>query len=340
MPIPYLQPNKILYGDALAVLKTLPDECVDCIITSPPYWGLRDYGVEGQLGSEKTIGEFLSSMLGITGELKRVLKKTGTMFWNHGDNYGTGSGSGIRDGKQATNRGTQTNKNWQENGKAKVPGYEKSLMLQAHRLAVRMIDEQGWILRNQIIWHKPNAMPSSVKDRFGVDYEPVFFFTKSKKYFFKQQFESYAPASDVRYRQALRAGRSYNTKEPYRKNTPYSSGSKYKRGTGSDASRGDDADGLVVGGTNPMGRNKRSVWSIPTKPLRDAHFATFPEALIEPMILAGCPAGGGCLDPFMGAGTTAVVAKKLGRNYLGIELNPEYIKMAERRIAGVTPPLF
>src|SRR3989338_10099192 len=254
-----------------------------------------------------------------------------------------------------------------------------------------MIDEQGWIMRNQIIWHKSNCMPSSVKDRFTVDFEPVFFFSKSKKYYFEPQYEPYAPASDVRYRQALRAGRSYNTKKPYKNNTPYSG--RYKRGQGSVASRGDDADGLLVGGSNPLGRNKRCVWRIPTKPFPEAHFAVFPEALIETPIKAGCPemickncgkarekilekeytswpgqpppftrsqgkkfkgkvkgeakyatryevkrnhigytdcgckAGwhkGVVLYPFIGAGTTAVVAKKPGRNYVGIELHPEY----------------
>src|SRR3990167_4221203 len=181
--------NKIIHGDSMEVLKTLPDESVDCIITSPPYYGLRDYSVDGQIGLEKTLDEYLTKMLAITAELKLVLKKTGTLWWNHGDSYGTGSGAGIRDGKQATNRGTQTNENWQKKGKASIPGYEKSLLLQAHRLVIRMIDEQGWILRNTIIWHKPNCMPSSVKDRFTVDYEPIFFFTKSKKYWFERQFE-------------------------------------------------------------------------------------------------------------------------------------------------------
>lgn len=159
--------------------------------------------------------------------------------------------------------------------------------------------------------------------------------------------------SDVRYRQALRAGKSYNSKEPYKKNTPYagkydvenhenlgSPRARYKRGQGTFASRGDDADGLVVGGTNPNGRNRRAVWTIPTKPYAEAHFATFPETLIEPMVLAGCPKDGLVLDPFSGAATTGVVSKKLGRNYIGIELNPEYVKLSEERLAGVTTPMF
>ena len=175
-------------------------------------------------------------------------------------------------------------------------------------------------------------MPSSAKDRFTVDFEYVFFFTKNKKYWFERQYENYAPASDVRYRQALRADKSYNSKEPYKKNTPYSG--KYKRGQGSVASRGDDGDGLVVGGTNPSGRNKRTVWKIPTKPFKGAHFAVFPEELVETPIKAGCPEKGVVLDPFFGSGTVGVVAQKLNRQWVGIDLNPEYIKIAEKRIAN------
>lgn len=305
--------NQTIQGDVLAVLKTLASESVDCIITSPPYYGLRDYGVEGQIGLEPTLNEYIDKMLKVTAECKRVLKKSGTMWWNHGDSY-------AGDGKLSK----------AEHGRARINDYpEKCLLLQAHRLAIRMIDEQLWILRNIIIWHKPNVMPSSAKDRFTVDYEPVFLFTKSKKYWFEQQFENYAPASDVIYRQALRANRSYNTKEPYKNNTPYSG--NYKRGQGSVTSRGDDPDGLVVGGFNPLGRNKRTVWKIPTQPYKESHFATFPEALIEPMILAGCPPGGIVLDCFMGSGTTGQVAERLGRRWLGIELNPEYVKLANAR---------
>lgn len=431
--------NTILCGDSLVELKKIPNESIDAIITSPPYYGLRDYGtalweggdekcrhfvvalssgmpykdicgkcgakrIDQQLGLEKTFEEYLNKMLLITAELKRVLKKTGTLWWNHGDSYnGTKVGNttnGVYADHEDNGKVYAKTDSFKKQKQKQIP--EKCLMLQAHRLAIRMIDEQDWILRNTIIWHKPNAMPSSVKDRFTVDYEPIFFFSKSKKYWFEPQYEDYAPASDVRYRQALRAGRSYNIKEPYKNNTPYS---HYKRGQGSVASRGNDADGLVVGGTNPLGRNKRSVWKIPTKPFLEAHFATFPPALIETPIKAGCPefickkcgmarekifkteyhksegiwgkqtrikektegenvrytenlstthkvlgyTGCNCnagwtpgivLDPFMGSGTTAVVAESLNRNWLGIELNLNYIKMAEKRIAAVPKSLF
>lgn len=291
--------NSITNGDSLAVLKTLPDESVDCIITSPPYWGLRDYGVAGQLGSEKTIGNFLSSMLRITLELKRVLKQKGTMFWNHGDNYGTGSGAGSRAGSK------QTQRHAMPKAVATVKGYEKSLMLQAYRLAIRMVDEQGWILRNQIIWHKPNAMPSSVKDRFGVDFEPVFFFTKSKKYWFEKQLEDstdrkYKPFN-LRVRDAEKL-KSSQYKASSAEKIKYAEKNRMAGGgQGLHAHSGNySPDGTYIG--TPGKRNMRTVWRIPSHPFKDAHFATFPEALIEPMVLAGCPRGGGMSRPIHGRG--------------------------------------
>src|SRR3990167_2205731 len=183
--------NKIICGDSLEVLKTLPTDSVDCIITSPPYYGLRDYGVDGQIGLEKSLAEYLDRMLAITAELKRVLKFTGTLWWNHGDSYaGSGMGGGDTGFSKERHRPELLS---YKTGKNKRPlnkeNPTKSLLLQAHRLAIRMIDEQGWILRNQLIWHKPNCMPSSVKDRFTVDFEPIFFFTKSKKYWFEPQRE-------------------------------------------------------------------------------------------------------------------------------------------------------
>jgi len=254
---------KLIYGlDVLNGLKQLDDESVDCVITSPPYFGLRDYQTNGQIGLEKSLNEYIGKILLVTLELKRVLKKTGTMFWNHGDSYGTGSGSGIRTGKQATNRGS-----CQKNGKSKVAGYQKCLLLQNFRLVQRMIDEQSWILRNILIWHKPNAMPSSVKDRFSVDFEPVFFFSKSRKYFFEQQFEPYTePLNRWRGNELKASGKSI-----------------WDEGTGQSTYRDRNMR------PNVNGRNKRCVWSIPTKPFSGAHFATFPPALIDPMIRSGCP---------------------------------------------------
>lgn len=236
----------------------MPNESIDCIITSPPYWGLRDYGVKGQLGLEKTINEFIENMLLITTECKRVLKKEGVMFWNHGDSYGNGSGT----------------------------GYEKSLTLQAHRLAIRMIDEQGWTLRNTIIWHKPNAMPSLIHDRFGVDFEPIFFFSKSKKYYFKQQFEDrltelpWDNSFNVRVRDVARekiASDQYKATENEIKK--YKVKGKYGGG-GTGLHR---VPGQAVGEL-PDKRGMRTVWKINAKSFDEAHFATFPEDLVVPMM--------------------------------------------------------
>lgn len=224
---------------------------------------------------------------------------------------------------------------------------QKSLCMIPFRFAIEM-QNRGWILRNTIIWQKPNAMPSSAKDRFTIDFEYLFFFTKSKKYFFETQYDAYAPSSDVRYRKALRAGKSYVTKKPYMNNTPYqgkfknltlsdsnsfnSPRARYKRGTGTNSSRADDVDGLVVGGTNPEGRIKRTVWTIPTKPNPEQHFATYPEELCEIPLKSTCIEGGTVLDPFCGSGTTGVVSLKQKKNFIGIELNPEYIKIIEKRL--------
>jgi hypothetical protein len=173
--------HTIYIGDSLKTLKTLPTESVDCVITSPPYYSLRNYNVTGQIGLEPTMGEYLNKLLSITTELKRVLKKTGTMFWNHGDSYG---GSWQDYGTREGNQREKTTNSWSRGGSVKTfpPSanmLSKSLMLQNFRLVQRMSDEQGWILRNVIIWHKSNCMPSSVKDRYSVDFEPIFFFVKS-----------------------------------------------------------------------------------------------------------------------------------------------------------------
>jgi len=408
--------NRIINTDCLSGLRELDYESVDCCITSPPYWGLRDYGLEplvwdavdgcqhewgnmlppksggagnspdkpsgfqqkssggqsgalsqmkkaeshsgqfcslcgawrGSLGLEPTFQLYIKHLIQIFSEVKRVLKPTGTCWVNLGDSY-SGSGKGIgtdrTKGKEVYTDDDIAKTDWKQTGVV-----AKSLCQIPSRFAIAMTDA-GWILRNEIIWKKVNCMPSSAKDRFTVDFEKLFFFTKQGNYWFEQQFEEYAPSSDVRYQQALRAGKSYKSKEPYKNNTPYCSGKggeveneikagltdssagTYKRGQGSVKSRGDDADGLVVGGHEERGRNKRCVWSIPTQPLKAAHFAVFPEALVETPIKAGCPVGGLVLDPFMGAGTVAVVALKRNRKFIGFELNPEYIEIAEKRIS-------
>lgn len=335
----------IIQSNAIDVLKQMEDESVDCVITSPPYWSLRKYGDDSnELGQEKTFQEYVVKLVEIFNEVKRVLKKEGTCWVNIADTY-----SGNKKGKTDNKVSNYLKEEVAGINKQTQFISDKCLCNIPHRLAIAMTDN-GWIHRNTVIWYKRNAMPSSVKDRFTVDYELILFFTKSKKYYFEQQFEPYAPASDVRYRQALRVNRFYNSKEPYKNNTPYSGkfdGNKnherarmqrYKRGQGSVSSRGDNVDGLVVGGkTN--GRNMRCVWDIPTKPSDIPHFAMYPETLVERMINAGCSKNGIVLDPFVGAGNTLITAKKLGRRFMGIELYEKYVKICEERLKAVQPSL-
>jgi DNA modification methylase len=318
---------RIIQGDSLEVLKTLPDESVDCVITSPPYWALRDYGCEGQLGLEPTFQEYIDKLCNIFDEAKRVLKKEGTCWVNIGDTY-MGNSSYSEKGRQGfgNDKIGMINKTKKEvklvkatdGGKYGVKDIgdrlkcfgsdevkDKCLCQIPSRFAIEMTN-RGWILRNEIIWHKPNCMPSSVEDRFTVDFEKVFFFVKSKKYYFEQILEPYESEPSESDRNRNKAGEKYN-------------------GTGlfSEGER----DYYCKGG-----RNKRTVWSITTKGFSEAHFATYPEALVEPMIKSGCPLGGIVLDPFSGSGTTGRVAIDNGREYIGIELNPEYIKIQEKRL--------
>ena len=485
--------NKIIQGNVLEVLKEIPSESVNTIITSPPYWGLRDYGVDGQIGLEPTLDEYLDKLLKVTAELKRILRKDGVMFWNHGDSY-CGS-QGHFDAKNPKAREGKLIPDQKEYPK-------KCLYMQNYRLAMRMVDEQGWILRNVIIWHKPNHMPSSVKDRFTNAYEPVFFFVKNRKYWFDldavrvpHKEETLARAKRNTFPNPLRkkylpfnpqsADRGEGTPQPHPlgknpgdvwkpyavqervkewveyRNLPqieeiknYLNEWRQKRGftikeiekimnskaphhwfNGESYPSVEDWKRLkeILGfddkydeamtktylkpaekQNHPLGKNPGDVWEIPTQPFKDAHFATFPERLVERMIKAGCPkwickkcgkprerivevvgelsgeelrkygtnkdgeykgraiknykdakaqnpsnvkrrvlesikkikvtvgwTDCGCnagwrpgivLDPFMGSGTTALVALKNGCDFIGIELNPEYIEMAYRRI--------
>jgi len=266
--------NHIYQGDCLEILKTFPSECIDMVITSPPYWGLRDYGVVDQIGREENLELYFKKLCDIFAEVKRVLKAEGSCWVNLGDAYG-----GICDKQNYRDPKYKNGRNGQSISLSKK--YTGKCLLQIpSRFALMMTDELGYILRNEIIWHKPNAMPESVKDRFTTDYEKLFFFVKNKKYYFKQQ------------------------KEPMITDYP----------------------------STDFMRNKRSVWSISTRNYSGLHFAVYPEELIETPIKAGCPKDGIVLDPFMGSGTTGVVAKKLGRNWIGIEINPEYVSMAQKRI--------
>lgn len=308
--------NIIYNTDALSGLRMLPDESVDCIVTSPPYWQMRDYGIggiawpdgwRGQLGLEPTRDEFISHLCLIFDECRRVLKRTGTLWVNLGDSY-----------SKPYKYNSPQDPKWTFKSKNKDCLSEMRVDMQKHRIPSKSLcnipnkfaDEmiqRGWVLRNEIIWHKPACMPSSVRDRFTVDFEKIFFFTKHQKYEFSQQFEKYAESSYGRYKRA----RTLNGK-----------GETYRQLNGMPMK-------MEI---NPLGRNMRCVWSVTYEPSHEAHFAMYPSRLVETPIKAGCPEGGVVLDPFMGSGTTAVVARRLGRKYIGFEPNPEYAKICDKRL--------
>ena len=303
-----LELNKIHNYDALSGLKMLDDNSVDCIITSPPYYKLRDYHHDNQLGQEETVHEYIDKLIEIMGECYRVLKKDGTLFVVISDTF-NGNKKGKTDAKISYVK--------DQTVKKKQDGIMyKSLLGVPSRFDIRMIDS-GWVKRNEIIWHKPNAMPSSVNDNFTIDYEKVFFYTKESTYYFNQ------------------------LKEPM-KTTDNSSprGSKGVVGNLNKGRRKQDCIGKNSStGFNDryetpkdLMRNMRSVWSINTESSNIEHFAMFPKQLVERLIDAGCRVGGVILDPFMGSGTTAIVAKMKNRDYIGFEINTYYCEEANDRV--------
>jgi len=301
-------------------MRTLDSESVNCIVTSPPYWGLRDYGSPGQLGLEPTFAEYLSKLVAIFDECRRVLRKDGTCWVNMGDSYSSGGrGShGSLTTKQASNSASRGVP------RPNSPASAKNLIGQPWRLAFALQDA-GWILRSDIIWHKPNPMPESVQDRPTRAHEYVFLFVKSQKYWYDAE--------------AIRE----NSETTVHRNTPptdkYAHGLTPSEVVGRPVQRGGRALAYAYPNGIPF-RNVRTVWKIATQSYPEAHFATFPEELPKRCILAGCPEGGTVLDPFAGSGTTLAVAIRLGRQAIGIELNESYCELARRRIAAETPSLF
>ena len=467
--------NTVICGDILEELAKFPDECVDMVITSPPYFGLRRYlddnhlNKKHEIGLEKSFDEFLKKILGITAEIKRILKPSGSFWLNFGDIYGTGSHAGSRQGtKQGTNRGSNY---YEDVGKPKIAGYEKSLLMMPERIAIKMCDEQGYILRNKICWAKQvlhfkdmrtygSVMPTSIRDRFNQSYEDLYFFVKNKKYYsdldavrlpvqtiedrdFGIDREKDYPnakrnkfAFNYRVRDAKRkeGQPQFKASEEEIKNykrekrlielpqSAYSGGTNAQRlASFRSEQRGkyqgkfvekEDAElfnsprartqrkqdnvpgrnaamykgfnarwketqkvkydiserqaelvkGGAIGSTqrlrgffdefggenNPAGKNLPSVWLINPQPHNFErefalegidHFATFPEKLCEVPIKFSCPPNGIVLDPFCGSGTALVVAKKLGRNFIGIELSEKYVKIANMRLTAQPEPM-
>ena len=303
--------NELILIDALNGLKSLPNESIDCIITSPPYYQLRDYGSNLQIGLEPSYKQYIENLTAIFNEAKRVLTGSGTLFIVIGDTY-SGSAVGNKNSNDGINvRFSDYSFRTELN---ELP--RKSLMQIPSRLAIALQDD-GWILRNEIIWHKPNAMPQSVKDRFTIDYEKVFFFVKERYYYFKQIKEQMV---------------TKDLNPPFGLfNTPFDPLGGLRK---QDAIGRSDYTNFNDRYTPPgdMMRNKRCVWSIPTKGIAESHFATYPDELVEIMIEAGCPKDGVILDPFVGSGTTAMVAKRLGYQYIGFDINEEYLKIANKRL--------
>jgi DNA modification methylase len=290
---------EILQGDVLDCLNALKNDSVDCVMTSPPYYGLRDYDNKDQLGLENTPEEYINKLCDVFDKVKTILKKQGTLWVNLGDTYG---GTGNKKDYVAPKYKKNLDNSFKRPNSKLV---SKSLLNIPARFSIEM-QNRGWILRNVIIWHKPNAMPCSVKDRFTVDYEYIYFFVKNKKYYFNQQKEKAIWCEDPR----AGFGRLH-----------YRGKREGQKGTGQ--------ENFV---SIQQERNKRCVWTINTKPFKDAHFAVFPEELCELPLSAGCVGGGTVLDPFMGSGTTGVVAVRQGKDFIGIDLNSVYCKIAQNRI--------
>lgn len=326
--------QRIIPGDCIAGLRTLPDASVHCCVTSPPYWGLRDYGHDGQIGLEETPEAYVARMVEVFREVRRVLRDDGTLWLNLGDSYCSQGGErkyGSSDG--ATGRGEAPGArlrsvggfgdgtwDWIESNPTDDWATDEWLNELKQRRAAFLkpkdlvgipwrvafaLQADGWWLRQDIIWHKPNPMPESVRDRCTKAHEYVFLLTKSERYFYDAEAIK-EPAA-----------------EPDRKRADRIGGNKYVEGV-------KHSDGSTF--TGAATRNSRSVWTVTTKPYSGAHFAVMPTDLVEPCIKAGCPEGGTVLDPFAGSGTTLAVAAEMGRNAIGCELNPNYIELAERRI--------
>lgn len=317
--------SMIIQGDCLRILKLLESESVQTCVTSPPYWGLRDYGVDGQIGQEQSPEAFIGVMVDVFREVRRVLRDDGTLWLNLGDSYARQGGQGPQSGSHFEGR-TRGSENICRSIRKIPDGLKnKDLVGMPWRVALAL-QADGWYLRQEIIWHKPNPMPESVTDRCTKAHEHLFLLSKSDTYFFDHE----------------------RIKEPV-------TGNAYRRGKGNNPKAqkvpsgwdtGPGSHNGVAGRYRPKQnssfstavtelvemRNKRSVWTVATKPFPEAHFATYPPDLIEPCILAGSNPGDKVLDPFFGAGTTGLVAENHGRRYVGIELNLEYVQIAQKRL--------
>jgi DNA modification methylase len=392
----------LVEGDVLAVLRSLPDESINCCVTSPPYWGLRDYGIDpqiwddptagkcahewgeesykvkehdrpdhsgnkllptrgmqptskaaafeigtgsfcglcgawrGSLGLEPTTGLYIVHMVAVFEEVRRCLRKDGTCWVNMGDSYASAGGPGWQGKHGARGKRSHTQRRLIKNTVV-AAGIKAKDIVGIPWMVAFALRAAGWWLRQDIIWSKPNPLPESVTDRCTKAHEYVFLLTKSPRYYFNQNAitEECSENTHLRISQDLaRQVASYRANGGGKTNGPMKAvvrGSTAKIGKREDGTKWNKSfrESVVL---QPVKRNKRSVWEIPSMPFSEAHFATFPEKLVEPCILSGCPPDGVVLDPFLGSGTTGIVAIRLGRKFVGIELKPEYVAMAGRRI--------
>lgn len=306
---------RIINADCRAALKEMAEASVHCCVTSPPYFGLRDYGMDGQIGLEQTPGEFVAGLVAVFSEVRRVLRDDGSLWVNMGDTYQNAKGqSGGFDPKQPARRHLRAARPQDKS----IPGLKPKDLIGIPWMLAFALRADGWYLREEIIWNKPNAMPDPTRDRCTRSHEHLFHLTKSRRYYHDQE----------------------AIKEPAVSN--HKSGNGFARSArlsyqnADGTARGNAKQWTDVGGK----RNRRSVWTIPTKPFAEAHFAVFPPDLIEPCVLASSPEEGTVLDPFGGAGTTGLVAARLNRHAVLIELNPEYVAIAERRLEPANFDLF
>lgn len=315
-------PSRIIVGDALNALRSLPDNCVDCCVTSPPYYRLRDYGVDGQIGLEQTPDEYIDRLVDVFRDVRRKLKPDGTLWIVIADSY-AGSGKGRNKTGEYKQETAHIQSPGQIIGKLKKTPTAGDIkpkdLIGIPWMLAFALRADGWYLRQDIIWQKNNAMPESVKDRCTSSHEHIFMLSKAKKYYYdsdaiKEPAKSGDPSSP-------RGSNGTLTKNAGRRKQDEVGNSRYQ-----------GFNNRYFSKPPAKKRNKRDVWTVNTRPFKGAHFATFPPELIEPCILAGCRPGGTVLDPFLGSGTTAVVAKKNGRGCIGIEINPKYVGIAKERI--------
>lgn len=314
--------NRVICADAVSGLKALPDKCVQMCVTSPPYYGLRDYGVNGQIGVEETPDDYIERLVSVFRELRRVLRDDGTLWVNIADSYGGSSKGAWSRPISERPKNKQVYHFETENPAAKIPnrwdGIKAKDMIGIPWALAFALRADGWYLRSDIIWEKPNCLPEPVKDRPTKSYEHLFLLSKSPQYYYDKE----AIAEPVAESTVERNKRAVGSKNKYANGLP-----------------GVNVQGIFKPRectVAPNMRNKRDVWHICTNSFRvGGHFAVFPEKLIEPCILAGCPVGGVVIDPFFGSGTTGAVAKRLGRQYIGIDLNADYCRLATERIQNV-----